>query len=136
MKPLRIQRKRTKGWRMPEGTIYVGRGSVFGNPTICQRPYSCPHHPLFERWAWQDDDGKVDPLRCCVDRYRHYVETGLRNEPTRTGCLSFAVEALAGYPNRTKLIEALPKLRGKNLACWCPLDQPCHADVLLELANA
>jgi hypothetical protein len=27
------------------------------------------------------------------------------------------------------------KLRGKNLACWCPLDQPCHADVLLELAN-
>jgi hypothetical protein len=27
-------------------------------------------------------------------------------------------------------------LRGKNLACWCPLDQPCHADVLLEIANA
>lgn len=26
-------------------------------------------------------------------------------------------------------------LRGKNLACWCPLDQPCHADVLLEMAN-
>ena len=26
-------------------------------------------------------------------------------------------------------------LRGKNLACWCPLNQPCHADVLLELAN-
>lgn len=29
----------------------------------------------------------------------------------------------------------LGELRGKNLACWCPLDQPCHADVLLELAN-
>jgi hypothetical protein len=29
----------------------------------------------------------------------------------------------------------LTELRGKNLACWCPLDQPCHADVLLELAN-
>jgi len=27
-------------------------------------------------------------------------------------------------------------LRGKNLACWCALDAPCHADVLLELANA
>ena len=26
-------------------------------------------------------------------------------------------------------------LRGKDLACWCPLDQPCHADVLLEIAN-
>ena len=27
------------------------------------------------------------------------------------------------------------ELRGKNLACWCPLDGPCHADVLLEVAN-
>ncbi len=27
-------------------------------------------------------------------------------------------------------------LKGKNLACWCPLDQPCHADVLLEIANS
>jgi hypothetical protein len=26
-------------------------------------------------------------------------------------------------------------LRGRDLACWCPLDGPCHADVLLELAN-
>lgn len=32
--------------------------------------------------------------------------------------------------------HAIDALRGKNLACWCPLDQPCHADVLLELANA
>lgn len=29
----------------------------------------------------------------------------------------------------------LAELRGKNLACWCPLDRPCHADILLELAN-
>jgi hypothetical protein len=27
------------------------------------------------------------------------------------------------------------ELRGRNLACWCPLDGPCHADVLLEVAN-
>lgn len=27
------------------------------------------------------------------------------------------------------------ELRGSDLACWCPLDKPCHADVLLELAN-
>ncbi|MGV3564181.1 MAG: DUF4326 domain-containing protein [Nocardioides sp.] len=31
--------------------------------------------------------------------------------------------------------EAFAPLRGRDLACWCPLDQPCHADVLLELAN-
>lgn len=31
--------------------------------------------------------------------------------------------------------EIVAELRGKDLACWCRLDQPCHADVLLELAN-
>ena len=35
-----------------------------------------------------------------------------------------------------KLIrEAKIELKGKNLACWCPLDRPCHADVLLKIAN-
>ena len=27
------------------------------------------------------------------------------------------------------------ELHGRDLACYCPLDEPCHADVLLELAN-
>ncbi len=31
--------------------------------------------------------------------------------------------------------QRLPELRGKNLACWCAIGEPCHADVLLELAN-
>jgi len=34
------------------------------------------------------------------------------------------------------IMARVEELRGKNLACWCPLDQPCHADVLLEIANA
>lgn len=37
--------------------------------------------------------------------------------------------------HRALMRTLLAKLRGKNLACWCPLDQPCHADALLELAN-
>lgn len=37
-----------------------------------------------------------------------------------------------GFPIQCDLEE----LRGKNLACWCPLDQPCHADALLYWANA
>jgi hypothetical protein len=27
------------------------------------------------------------------------------------------------------------ELAGQDLACWCPSDGPCHADVLLEAAN-
>ncbi len=40
------------------------------------------------------------------------------------------MRAAAHYPHD------LSPLRGKNLACWCPLNQPCHADVLIEIANA
>ena len=36
---------------------------------------------------------------------------------------------------RTTMLERMPELRGKNLACWCPVGSPCHADVLLEVAN-
>ncbi len=28
------------------------------------------------------------------------------------------------------------QVRGRDVACYCPLDEPCHADVLLEIANA
>jgi hypothetical protein len=39
--------------------------------------------------------------------------------------------------HRTLMEEsAIAELRGLDLACWCPLDQPCHADVLLRIANA
>jgi hypothetical protein len=57
-------------------------------------------------------------------------------------------QARAAWPSARLAIE---ELRGKNLACWCrlcaahaagrplggacPDCQPCHADVLLELAN-
>ena len=37
------------------------------------------------------------------------------------------------YPSPAEIREALA---GKDLACWCPLDHPCHADVLLEIANS
>jgi hypothetical protein len=33
------------------------------------------------------------------------------------------------------LYEKLPELKGKNVACWCPISQPCHGDILLEIAN-
>jgi hypothetical protein len=38
-------------------------------------------------------------------------------------------------PRRPDLLEQLPNLRGKLLACYCPLDQPCHGDVLAWMAN-
>ena len=61
-----------------------------------------------------------------------------------------AEEAIALYRSALKCASTLNgkaydirgELRGKDLACWCPLVDkdgnkvPCHADVLLEIANA
>jgi hypothetical protein len=52
---------------------------------------------------------------------------------TRENCLElfemYAKGKLAAAPTW------LDPLRGKDLSCWCRLSSPCHADVLLRLAN-
>jgi hypothetical protein len=45
------------------------------------------------------------------------------------------MERLSNNFGGPTLLKELAKIRGKNLACWSKLDEPCHADVLLELAN-
>jgi hypothetical protein len=40
---------------------------------------------------------------------------------------------LADHPEL--VVAARRELAGKTLACWCPPGQPCHADILLEVAN-
>ena len=59
--PKRIQRKRTKGWRMPEGAVYVGRGTKWGNP-----------YPVGGRKEGALTIGPVTPQQC-VSAYRALV---------------------------------------------------------------
>lgn len=110
--PKRIQRKRTKGWRMPPNTVYVGRPTKWGNPFIVSS----------------------DP-----DRLEHYADYRKNVDLWDGWPLKDAATAVAAYRDmiakRLSPID-VAELRGKNLACWCPLDQPCHADVLLDLANS
>lgn len=119
--PRRIQRQRTKGWRMPRGTVYVGRPTKWGNPFAI---------------------GDV------IDRVRVIPTSGssIRGGVAELIVTSSADAAeayrrwIAGTPMLTErarptLDELRDALRGRDLVCWCPLDQPCHADVLLELAN-
>ena len=87
--PKRIQRKRTKGYRLPDNTVYVGRPSKWGNPyRIC------------------DGYGTEG----AIERYALWLSNKLREDP-----------------------HFLDELRSKDLACWCPLDKPCHADVILKI---
>lgn len=98
--PIRVQLRRTKGWRMPENTMKVDRTTKWGNP--------------------------------------YPAKAGKRHIPMEAGLTpAQAVSQFRGRMTGLVAIEAidLTPLRGKNLACWCALDAPCHADVLLELAN-
>lgn len=119
--PERIQRKRTKDWRMPEGVIYVGRPTRYGNPYWHVQRFHGGELSLalFENTAlgiWLPDlvqhlpDGYV---RQIYDTHSDWTKRFGRNP----------LEVI-----RTELSK-------HDLACWCPLTSPCHADILLRLAN-
>jgi hypothetical protein len=118
--PRRIQRKRTAGWRMPEDAVYVGRPGLWGNPF----------------WVVEKDHGVQLSLTLFGDMARGYWD------PSPLAAFSDD-EVRDLYDKRAawlKRVGSHPRdaahlLRGHDLACWCPLDQPCHADVLLEIAN-
>ena len=106
--PVRIQRKRTKGWKMPEGAV------------VCTRP---------GRW------GNAYTVKECGSR--------------QSAVTCFRVSR-STMPSEREAIRR--ELRGKDLVCWChlcprhqsgkPWNQscadcdPCHVDILLEIANA
>ena len=59
----------------------------------------------------------------CIEKYRRFVAG--TSKTSREDVLA----------SRKLVAEHIGDLKGKNLACWCPMDGPCHADILLELAN-
>lgn len=104
--PKRIQRKRSKGWMMPDNCVYVGRPTMWGNPFVPGK-----ENPFIP-------GRKVEDLRHAFCLYRAHASLS------------------------EKLVAAArAELRGKDLACWCPVhsyheDGSCHADILLEIANS
>ena len=120
-RPKRIQRMRTKGWRMPAGAIYVGRPTRWGNPYVAKQS---------ERFAGMDGvwfvaDGANNTWTPEVDDKKAAVDLAVSIYRGNVG----------GFWNEGFRKHIRAELAGRDLACWCPLDQPCHADVLLEIAN-
>lgn len=125
--PIRIQRRRTTGWRMPPNAIYVGRPTVFGNPLRAGTLTSI------------GDDGFLLPMRThqvvrdrahAVLLYRAAWQSG-----ELLGLLPRVELPHLPVPDSWDLSDLADMLRGRDLCCWCPLDRECHADVLLEVAN-
>lgn len=112
--PERIQRKRAKGWTIPPGTVYVGRGTKWGNPFKVGEP--CNDSTFRNATV----GGTPLARRGVVEDRAHAVEL-------------FAFWLMATVPYTEADIRR--ELAGRDLACWCPLGEPCHADVLLRIAN-
>ncbi|QTL01929.1 DUF4326 domain-containing protein [Aquabacter sp. L1I39] len=104
--PKRIRLSRAKGWRMPDNAVKVDRSTVYGNPYVVGR------------------DGTAAE---CVVRFRALMAGHV--------CLTCSAGVMEQEQARARILIHLAHLRGKDLACWCGLIEPCHADVLLALAN-
>lgn len=126
--PQRIELKRVKGWRLPEGAVAVSRPTRWGNPFW-------PGQRVISPGAY----GSVaSPYHGC--RPAGCYGTGPRAyEITRVQDTAEAVTLFASYvradPSGWPPDDIRYSLGGRDLACWCP-PGPCHADVLLELANS
>lgn len=109
-KSIRIQLSRTKGFRLQEHSI-AANGCAAVNvtrPGAWGNPFAVGEEGPFGRTAI-DAEGAVGFFRSML------------SDPE--------IRDAANYPSD------LSPLRGKNLACWCSLDAPCHADVLLDIVN-
>lgn len=104
--PCRIRRKRTKGFKTPDNTVYVGRGSKWGNPYFLDNGLVKLHTT---KGIWIEGAGDINIV---VAMFRQRIEKRISEGDVD-----------------------ISQLRGKNLSCWCGVNDPCHADVLLELAN-
>lgn len=126
--PVRIQRKRTRGYDMQAESrainglpaVYVGRPSAFGNPFTAEKAVEIGF------FCGVDADGMREFLTQC---FRSWIGGSAK---WWIGDESDAV--------RAKMLSRISELRGRNLACWCPPPTPgkpdhCHASVLLEIAN-
>lgn len=154
MAPERIQRARTKGWRMPEGAVYVGRPTIYGNPFQDRDRsrglvrYGPKHLERFGRpWDYEGrisaDGASHDMWFSADDIVETYVRWATRAELVELYRLTLTVPTpgmVAASPSaggrfvKVTVGEIRERLAGRDLACWCPLDQPCHADVLLSIA--
>lgn len=128
--PKRIQQRRTKGWRKPEGAVAVGRPGKWGNPWRIRRDEA-----LDKQW---------DILENIPDLGETSIDHAGSPERARAlAVLNFRLllqGSLDEPPPYPTVDEIRAELAGRDLMCWCPLPEPgqpdhCHAAVLIELAN-
>ena len=119
----RIQRKRTKDYSQPMATIYVGRPTKWGNPLKlvgdCIYIDAGYRRKMLDKWAYLTVGDIEDVV--------YYYELLIKGT-------QFTYPDLQYWSDHFAKLD-VKELKGASLSCWCPLDKPCHADVLLKYAN-
>lgn len=123
--PRRIKRERTRGWRAPldasgRKPLYVGRPTLYGNPYQVAR--------VGKTWI------------VFIDAAPGVEGRNIAEVPDEREARQIAVDnfrAMLRTPGGSEQAEFFAhKLHGRDLMCWCKTTDPCHADVLLEVAAA
>ncbi len=117
VEPVRLILSRRKGFDLQShsqsvnglAAVNVARPTTFGNPFVV---------------------GKDGTAAECVEKFEKFMAGIVPFE----GALDH-MTAEQFVDKRQEILKNLDFLRGKNLACWCKTGHPCHAKVLLELAN-
>lgn len=105
--PKRIQRRRARGWKLPDGAVCVTRPGPWGNPFVVGR------------------DGTAEE---CTRLYATLLAGSI--------CLSVKATIEEQRAARAHVLDHGHELRGRDLACWCSEKaQWCHANVLMAVVN-
>lgn len=123
MTPERLQLSRARGFRLPLGAKSVARPSSWGNPYRLAKPtehYHLPtvvhtHRGYMTGPAWAGFNNEREAIEFAVTLFRGSIIAAIDRDP---GVSEYYLGPLVGH----------------DLACWCRIGDPCHADVLLELA--
>ena len=121
MKPTRIQRKRTKGYKQPDNTCYCGRGSKWGNPFVVGKYLNgwgkailttaiCKHPSAYIEIYNSNLFDDIITLEKSVEWYKLWIDFQVENQN----------------------LDLTELLKYDHLSCWCSLESPCHVDVLLN----
>jgi hypothetical protein len=104
----RVTLSRKKGWKMPPNTVKVCRPGKWGNPFMVS--------DVIDFYIGDKSLAQAD----CVDSHKRWIMEGTNHSSDDAP---------------PSIEEIRSQLRGKNLACWCKQGTPCHADILLKIAN-
>lgn len=85
--------------------------------------------------GWKKPEGAVVVSRFPGSKWGNPYQAGKDGDGDRAYLVRLFREYLQRPEQADFVADIKTELRGKDLCCWCPLDQPCHADVLLEIAN-